>query len=605
MSLDLTFTLDDSVLSNESDRGNYLAKLTKVFEHQVIRSPWDSIVDVETLHHKAKERLKDLLKNLQANRGSRCLTVHSSPGYGKTHLLAWVRQEIEQIKSVLFVSVPPYSFAGARTFDEHILLATIAAMFNHSREKLELIQGKMLQFLCKSYDAIVERGGSGKKILRTGSFWTWLLNRNGIKLSKRTTHEQKRMLQVAFERNDFLQNTFEEFQTGCTISGDGIRLDREAFFALCYLSCGNALQRYAARNWFEQKKEPQFTFDSYFLTTPHFDADKVRDILYTIHAVANLNFCMAFDQMEDIYQSLGPTMQASEVPHRLAISLRNLTAMPGMGLIFMFQSSIWQRFAQDAQSMLVDRMIEGGGVVGLEPLDGETARAVVRSRLQQVAAALPVNKQANDPHSIYPFTDEQIQKIRVQTGGELRKFLRELYDQMPKTMKESLTLVERPQLSITKINPCEVFSYEPTPVCITAVNVPEEIEVFLDGKPIEFRLDTQSSAIEITTPTYLVGSRTVRIQECGQAKNASEINLYFREREIPLPYCQHIDGVKIQQQRKKYGKTQKEVAERLQISVSQLSRIENNRWSSAPDHLYAALADLLAIPLSLLVRDQQ
>src|SRR5437764_12345549 len=78
------------------------------FQHQVGQSPWHPTVDGPSLHRGVKDRIRSVVDGCGQPQAIRCLTVTANAGYGKTHLLAWTRELLEQRNNAVFVYVPPY-----------------------------------------------------------------------------------------------------------------------------------------------------------------------------------------------------------------------------------------------------------------------------------------------------------------------------------------------------------------------------------------------------------------------------------------------------------------------------------------------------------------
>src|SRR3954471_21974925 len=73
------------------------------FASQVVQSPWNAVVDAPSLHGQVKERIRALVAGCGQPEAIRCLTVVAPPGYGKTHMLAWTRQLLDERKDAVFV----------------------------------------------------------------------------------------------------------------------------------------------------------------------------------------------------------------------------------------------------------------------------------------------------------------------------------------------------------------------------------------------------------------------------------------------------------------------------------------------------------------------
>src|SRR5262245_42579860 len=78
------------------------------FHSQVVQSPWNAVVDAPSLHKGVKDRIRSLVSECRGPEATRCLTVAAPAGYGKTHLLAWTRQLLDERNDAVFVYVSPY-----------------------------------------------------------------------------------------------------------------------------------------------------------------------------------------------------------------------------------------------------------------------------------------------------------------------------------------------------------------------------------------------------------------------------------------------------------------------------------------------------------------
>jgi hypothetical protein len=84
------------------------------FRYQVMHSPWDPVIDAPSLHREVKNHIRTLVNECGQDKAIRCLTVVGPPGYGKTHLVAWMRQLLDERDDAVFVYVPPYAPAAWR-----------------------------------------------------------------------------------------------------------------------------------------------------------------------------------------------------------------------------------------------------------------------------------------------------------------------------------------------------------------------------------------------------------------------------------------------------------------------------------------------------------
>src|SRR5215218_1338110 len=93
------------------------------FHRQVVQSPWSTVRDVPVLHANVKSLIVSTLAGCRQPDAVRCLTIVAPPGYGKTHLLAWTRQQIDQFPDAVFVYVSPYTpgSPGSPDPDQHLI----------------------------------------------------------------------------------------------------------------------------------------------------------------------------------------------------------------------------------------------------------------------------------------------------------------------------------------------------------------------------------------------------------------------------------------------------------------------------------------------------
>src|SRR5262245_2461271 len=104
------------------------------FASQVVQSPWNTVVDAPSLHGQVKDRIRTLVVGCGQPEAIRCLTVAAPAGYGKTHLLAWTRQLLDERNDAVFVYVSPYApgTPGGVTLEQHVMRATLDALWSRS-----------------------------------------------------------------------------------------------------------------------------------------------------------------------------------------------------------------------------------------------------------------------------------------------------------------------------------------------------------------------------------------------------------------------------------------------------------------------------------------
>ena len=607
------------------------------FQHQVVQSPWNGVIDAPSLHRVVKDRIRSLVDNCGKDQAIRCMTVTASAGYGKTHLLAWTRQLLDQRNDAVFVYVSPYTpgSPGAVTLEQHVMRATLEALWSRSRRQQASFEQAVRTLLVGCYDRIIT-GGSSKAIketLRAGTFWSRLFRRSRLRIGSLGTQDQLPALQRAFDRRAFLEQAFAEFSQSNPVGADGVRPDWDAFVAACLLTCGNVRQRWHADRWFRADRIPPDVLQPFHLDDPCFGTEKIRNSLFTLQSLVGQSFCLAFDQLEDTYLSLSQPRadEATRFSQLLGILLRNLSVMPGFCLLFACQLSVWQLFVQAAPPMLFDRMVEGHGPQLLTPLDDATAQELVQGRLQ--AAVWSLLPDANLPlgEPFFPFTDAEIRQMRIETGGELRGFLQRAQQDFDRKVSllssenqgDEGTLITLPppppprQIKLTGIEPREVMSHEETPVLIRGENFPQDVRVLFAGKAADNPPTCRPDAgeIDVTTPVGHVGDVEIRVEAADDAGNGDFLLLRFMERPVPRPYRLHIDGQRLRARRQELSMTQREAADRvrsLKSDISELQRVKNwqpyicrveaESWNNAPDELYVRLAELYGKPLSSFLR---
>jgi hypothetical protein len=144
-----------------------LARLNaQPFVNQVAQSPWDDLVDVPTLHAEAKERIRQMVERCERSGEIRIQTIIGQAGYGKTHLLAWLRQELEKAGRGVLIYVPPYRFGSpdAMSFEQHLLQSTYQSFWQRSPHREQLVR-RIQRDLVDCYDNMVMSSHSKKEAL--------------------------------------------------------------------------------------------------------------------------------------------------------------------------------------------------------------------------------------------------------------------------------------------------------------------------------------------------------------------------------------------------------------------------------------------------------
>jgi hypothetical protein len=577
---------------------------SRPFQQQVVQTPWNTVIDAPSLHREVKERIRTLVNTCGQDQAIRCLTVVGTTGYGKTHLLAWTRQLLDERDDAVFVYVPPYAPGGpgSPSPEQHVIGAVLDALWLRSRRQQTCFEQAVRSFLVGCYDQVIDSGQGIKETLRAGTFWSRMFRRSRLRIEPLGPQGQLAALQRAFARRQFLERAFAAFNERHPIGGDGVRPDWDTFVAAALLACGDARQRWHADRWFRAASIPPDVLQPFHLDQPCQGTDKIRNGLFTLQRLVGRSFCLAFDQLEDTYLTLFQpgSSEATRFSQMLGILLRNLTVIPGLCLLFACQQAVWQDFAQFVHPMLFDRMVEGHGAQLLQPLDDATARELVRERMQAAVWAHLVDGKPPADEPCFPFTAEEVRQMRIDTGGELRTFLQRVQAEFERRLKPPPKPPPPLTLRLTSIEPREVMSYEPTAVLIRGENFPADVRVLFAGQPAPVQPVCRPDAgeIDVTTPTGMVGDIEVRVEAEDAADNAASLSLWFLEREVPRPYRQYLDGQRLRARREELRLTQQQVAERVGSLQQYISRLERGKLPNAPDDLYARVTQVYGVPLS-------
>jgi DNA-binding XRE family transcriptional regulator len=204
----------------------------------------------------------------------------------------------------------------------------------------------------------------------------------------------------------------------------------------------------------------------------------------------------------------------------------------------------------------------------------------------------------------FPFTAGEVRQMRIDSGGELRTFLQLAQQGLERRLNAPPKPPPRETIRLTAIEPREVMSHEPTAVLIQGENLPAEVRVLFAGQTVLAQpvCRPAEGQIDATTPTGLVGDVEVRVEARDDPDNAACLLLRFVEREVPRPYCRHIDRRRLKARREELKLTQKDVAQQVGSLQPYISRLETGRWTDAPDELFVRLAEVYGLPLSQLLK---
>jgi hypothetical protein len=576
--------------SREALRQRLRALGARPFHQQVVQSPWSTVYDVDLLHQEAKGLLAAVVDGCEQPDAIRCLTVSAPSGYGKTHLLAWTRQQLEQSQKGLFAYIPPYS-PDSGPFENHVLRAVLESLRLRSPRHLERLNAEMRSFLVGNYDAyILARRPLGR--LKTGTLWSRILRPLSHRIGGKDPDDQFAALQRAFRYRDLLEFAFNRFTERHPPGADGLRADWDTFVAVALTVCGNTTQRWHAERWLQNEPMPPEVWAPYHFQHRCQGTDKIRNVLFSLTHLIGCPVCLAFDQLEDTCNAV--LKQPGPPPwDPLTLLLVRLSSVPRFTLLFFIQASVWGEIRSQIPPMLHDRITEGHGVQRLRSLDDRTAQAVLRARMDafvwEELAAEKFVPPGDQP--LFPFTAEEVRQLRIHANSELRPFLRLLQDRY----EQLITPTPPPAPVITEVIPSQVVPHEPTAVRIHGRHFRPEVAVFLAGRPITpitcHVNDGQTEVIEITTPVGHLGAVELRVQAADDPQRFATAQLTFVDTP-PRPYWRYVGRDKFKARRRELGMTQGQLGKALQEPAWKVGNFENDHWQ-APDEFIERLARAL------------
>lgn len=551
------------------------------FHQQVVQSPWSVIYDAEHLHKDVKGHITEVVDGCAQRDAIRCLTVIAPPGYGKTHLLAWNRQRLEQSRSAIFIYVPPYS-PDSGPFENHVLRATLDTLCLHSPWQQQQLTEAVHSLLVSAYDGYIAAALPTSQ-LETGSFWSRLLRPLSLRIGGRNRADQLAALQRAFPYPNLFDFAFARFSEQHPPGPEGLRPDRDTFVAVAQLVCGNVAQQYHVRQWLQNEPMPPEVWGPYHIRQRCQGIDKVRNALFTLMHLVGRPFCIAFDQFEDTCNAISNHPAAPW--DSLTQLLTRLSGVPRFSLLFFVQAAAWVGLSSKIPPMLLRRITEGAGAQRLTPLDDVAAQSLVRARMDAfVWKELAANGVVAPPDQpLFPFTKEEVRQHRIDANSEPGPFLRLLQSQYARRIAPPPPT----KPTITAVEPSQVLPYAPTTVRLFGQHFGPDAKVFLAGKPIPVTTrdpEGTTEVLEITTPAGHFGDVEVRVQSSDDPNCFATTQLCFVD-PVPTPYAQHVDRQKMRNRREELGLTQTQLGAQVGINQTRISQFERRKWDPSDEEV--------------------
>ena len=608
--------MNDVALPNLTDSHRYdaIGRLgAKPFQSKIVQTPWSAVVDSSLLHQSTREELSRMLNECGQKDTIRCATIVGITGYGKTHLLAWLRAQIDADQQSVFIYVPAFTPASRdkEYFEQHVARSVYEALFAESVRHKETFANAVRTILVRCYDRVIESRGDIEKILGRGGFFTRLIRPDSLRIRRLNSSEQDEYLRLALERKMFIELAFQEFSIEHADRPDGINNDPDAFVAACLLTCGTPRQRWHAERWFHGKPVPPDIFAPFHLHNPLRGTDKFHDVLFTLRNLSCKNFCLALDQIEDTYDQLTKLHtpeETADIMNEEFSQVRKLWEVPGFCVIFSFEQAIWERFTDFARTSLMDRMIERG-VMLLKPLDEKAALDIVAVRMKDFVwnELDGIKPPTNQP--LFPFDENSVVEHWRKSGRILRDFLRLMQERYEVLIDIGDTKPIR-KLELTSVTPNQALSHESIPILIKGKNIPHDVKVYFHHTPAKSVVVRPAQGeIDVATPTELVGNVALRIVDAEQPKeNNASLSFTFKTTNDPKPkkpFHKSIDGSLLRAARERMNLTQKALGELLGESGGNIGKIEREEWKYAPDDLYIRLAEFFERPLSDFAKEKR
>lgn len=572
------------------------------FREEVVQHPWQKVVDVPSLHGAVKQEILKLVRTCHEPTVPRCVTVIGPTGYGKSHVLAWTRQQLDEEDRAVFVSVQP-QFADSAPLSSHLIRAVIDSLWHSSDRQRRLFQRQVQSLLVNVYNEKVRN----KKWLhiqpkKPAAAIRWFFASH-LEIADEHSDENLRLLQTAMQQPAFLDSVYRTFVSKNGPDPAGARIDRDALIAACQLACGNQSQRLRAEKWFQDRDQAEEDRQMIHVRGPCRGAEKVCNVLFTLSRLIEQNLCLAFDQLEDTFNNMYLDDASRKALNEMMAMITLILCIPRVCLVFMFQKSIWSKFSKIAPQHFLDRLREGHGIQELRSLDQKTACELVRVRMREFVWQ-PLGREPPE-NKLFPFNEEEIAELRRESHGELRAFLQLMRDRLLQRLA-GVPYQKRqlPPIQLTKIEPNWAIHNDRKPVVIHATNLPRQVKVFF-GKIEAEKVNCQADngEIHMVAPESRHGPVQVRVMAADDSdERETFIRFQFAEREPLRPYSKTISRQKLQRARNDLGLTQAEVARQIGYSSGYMSQLENGR-NNPPDRVFEQLAEIYQVPLSDLVID--
>ena len=587
----------------DKDKNDYLMLLRKIaqigdapFQSEVIRSPWEPLIDVKQHNQLAKNNILDMLCDSKKVDKPHSLVIVAAPGKGKTHLLTWTRLQLENDQDIAFVYISPYR-SQYGSIAQHIFNSVLISLFKSSASQQAEIEKRIRKSVVSTYDKMV-KGKEGRRVLKIK--WT-LLSRllgNSPQIGNKDERIQRKKLASAVDCPEFLAQAFNSLSEDPPFLQSETQLEYDTFRAICYYLFSSINKKNLAWRWLQGEvldKNEQKLLD---LRQSSWQANNLKDSIWTLACMTNNILCLGFDQMEDTYLSFNLTGDIKYNLDMLVACLEELYPLPILRFIFLWQRDSWQKISSMIPYHLVKRMTEGYGFQRLEKFSFENAKEFVRLRMKKhVWQRLGETPPHNNPY--FPLDDNDIllalEKADKSVDGFIKNiratYKKKLIDAYPPSPKGP---------KISEITPNRSYTTGRKVITIRAENITDKTRVFFgeqQAQSIEY--DLEKGEIRAEAPQAEAGKVKLRLVSIDGNEDSAE----FEYRNYPSFLRDYISTKKLQAKRNNLGITQATLAKRLGYVPAHICNAEKGKFAS--DSLYEKLADFYKCPIEDFIRDEK
>ncbi len=383
------------------------------FASEVVRLPWQPIVDVDTLHGEIKKKISQLLEGIYQAHSPQSLVITAPPGMGKSHLIAWTQNQIEKsFPNIAFVYVPPYRVEYG-CFRQHLASSIFDSIFRHSNRLIKRTTDRVKEVLLQTYDEFIRTKEGRKELSAKRTLWQIVSDTFPI-ISNKSSKVQLKELKNALKSQVFCKKALERLAAKTVHheefpnEGKG-RYDYDTFRAICFFLLEESCQGYI-EEWLDGKPLPQETLELMGIRNSSWIL-RIKDWVWTLSNIVGCSIAFVFDELEDIYHSTQgyDEANANEAILRITSVLRELDRLPNICFLFCVQEVVWIKISETIDAHLFRRMSEGG-ICSIDDFSLRDAQKLVKERLNvYLWKKIKISPPQENPY--YPLLEQQIKEV--------------------------------------------------------------------------------------------------------------------------------------------------------------------------------------------------